>query len=85
MTKSDLLEIPGIGQTFVKDFARISINSTSDLVGKNPDELFHELCRANEKVGHKTSKNYLYVIRMAIYYANGGRDRSKLRWNAWKD
>lgn len=85
MTKSDLLEIPGIGQTFVKDFARISINSTSDLVGKNPDELFLELCRANEKVGHNTSKNYLYVIRIAIYYANGGRDGSKLRWNAWKD
>ncbi|MCU0709757.1 MAG: helix-hairpin-helix domain-containing protein [Pirellula sp.] len=67
MTKSNLLEIPGIGKTFVKDFARIDIFSISDLVD------------------HRTSKNYLYVIRMAVYYANGGRDESKLHWNAWKD
>jgi hypothetical protein len=25
------------------------------------------------------------VIRMAVYYANGGRDEAKLQWNAWKD
>lgn len=24
---------------------------------------------------HATSKNYLYVLRMAVYYANGGRDK----------
>ncbi len=85
MTKSNLLEIPGIGQTFVRDFFRINIRSIEDLVDKNADQLFLDLCRANELVNHKTSKNYLYVIRMAIYYANGGRDKSKLKWNAWKD
>lgn len=85
MVKSNLLEIPGIGRTFVKDFARIGIVSISDLVNQDADRLFLDLCRANEKVGHKTSKNYLYVIRMAVYHANGGRDKAKLRWNAWKD
>ena len=85
MAKSDLLEIPGIGKTFVEDFARIHIFSIGDLAGQNPERLFRQLCMANEAVDHKTSKNYLYVIRMAIYYADGGRDESKLKWNAWKD
>jgi hypothetical protein len=85
MAKSDLLTIPGIGRTFVEDFARIQIHSVQDLVGCDPEELFRSLSQANAAVKHKTSKNYLYVIRMAIYYANGGRNPEKLKWNAWKD
>ncbi len=85
MAKSDLQDIPGIGPTFVKDFARIHIRSIQDLVDQSPDLLFDKLCVANARVDHKTSKNYLYVIRMAVYYANGGRDASKLKWHAWKD
>lgn len=85
MAKSDLLEIPGIGRTFVEDFARIDVRSISDLAGQDPEQLYQALCLANEAVAHKTSKNYLYVIRMAVYYANGGRDKSKLKWSVWKD
>lgn len=85
MAKSDLLTIPGIGRTFVQDFARIDVFSISDLVGRDPEQLYATLQRANVAVDHKTSKNYLYVFRMAVYYANGGRNQSKLKWNAWKD
>jgi hypothetical protein len=85
MSKSDLLTIPGIGRTFVEDFARINVLSISDLVDQDPDLLYQSLQVANAKVEHKTSKNYLYVLRMAVYYANGGRDELKLKWNAWKD
>jgi nucleotidyltransferase/DNA polymerase involved in DNA repair len=85
MAKSDLLTIPGIGRTFVQDFARIGVVSISDLVGRDPDQLYDALRDANDAVDHKTSKNYLYVLRMAVYYAEGGRDESKLKWNAWKD
>lgn len=85
MAKSDLLTIPGIGRTFVEDFARINVTSINDLTEQDPEKLFEALRHANEAVDHKTSKNYLYVIRMAVYYANGGRDESKLQWNAWKD
>lgn len=85
MAKSDLLAIPGIGRTFVQDFARINIFSMSDLVNQDPEQLYHALRLANDAVDHKTSKNYLYVLRMAVYYANGGRDALKLKWNAWKD
>lgn len=85
MGKSDLLEIPGIGVTFVRDFARINVFSQSDLVDANPEQLFELLCEVNRRVDHKTSKNYLYVIRMAIYYVHGGRNKEKLKWSAWKD
>jgi len=82
---SDLLRIPGIGKKFVEDFARININSIDDLIEQDSDSLYSTLCVANERENHKTSKNYLYVIRMAIYYANGGRKADKLKWSAWKD
>ncbi len=82
---SDLLSIPGIGKTFVKDFMRIGIKSVGDLEGQDPDVLFEKLKFINQSLGHSTSKNYLYVIRMACYYANGGRDPEKLKWNKFKD
>jgi hypothetical protein len=85
VAKSDLFEIPGIGATFVKDFARISIHFQRVLVDQIPERLYEDLCEANRRLDHKTSKNYLYVLRLAVYYANGGRDPAKLKWNAWKD
>jgi nucleotidyltransferase/DNA polymerase involved in DNA repair len=85
VSSSNLIQIPGIGKTFVKDFARIGIHSINDLRDRDATTLFQDLQQANNLEDHKTSKNYLYVIRMAVYYANGGRDASKLMWNAWKD
>ena len=82
---TDLLEIPGVGRTFVKDFARIEVFSIADLKGENAERLFEKLCIANAIENHKTSKNYLYVIRMAVYYADGGRNTDMLHWSAWKD
>lgn len=83
--KSDLLTIPGIGETFVKDFARIGIFHVKDLRNKKPEMLFKKLVVANQTVGHKTSENYLYVLRLAVYVANGGSDKTKLTWSARKD
>jgi hypothetical protein len=84
MMKSDLLLIPGVGNTFIKDFARIGISSVNDLVGQDPERLYQDLCLANQAENHKTSKNYLYIMRMAVYFANGGTDVAKLKWHAWK-
>lgn len=77
--------IPGIGATLSKDFARIGVRSLGMLKGRDPQKLFDRLVAANAAERHGTSKNYLYVIRMAVYYANGGRDPSMLKWNAWRD
>jgi uncharacterized protein YdeI (YjbR/CyaY-like superfamily) len=83
--KSDLLQIPGIGKTFVADLARISVCSINQLIGMSPELLFKKLKHTNDAERHNTSKNYLYVLRMAIYYANGGRDETLLKWSAWSD
>lgn len=85
MGYSELTAIPGIGKTFARDFARVQIETIEDLAGHDPDELFQALVEENLKESHKTSKNYLYVLRMAVYYANGGRDQEKLKWSYWKD
>jgi uncharacterized protein YdeI (YjbR/CyaY-like superfamily) len=82
---SDLNQLPGIGKTFVRDFARIGITHQSQLRGADAQALFDQLCEANARALHATSRNYLYVIRMAIYAAEGGSDPDLLRWNAWTD
>jgi hypothetical protein len=83
MTK--LTSISGIGKTFEKDFARIGVSELEQLQGVKAEEVFARLTFVNTADHHKTSKNYLYVIRMVVYYADGGRDPSKLKWSAWTD
>jgi len=85
MSELKITTIKGIGKTFEKDFARIGYYFIDDFEGKTAEEIFLSLKNVNDKVNHKTSKNYLYVIRMIIYYAEGGRDASKLIWSYWKD
>lgn len=85
MSKTPLTVIPGIGKTFAKDFARIGMHCVEDFLNKPADSVFEALAIANQQAMHKTSKNYLYVIRIVIYYAEGGRDVDKLKWSFWKD
>jgi hypothetical protein len=84
MSETSITKIPGIGLTFAKDFARIGLYFVEDFESKNPENVYQDLVIANGKENHKTSKNYLYVIRMICYYAQGGREEIKLKWNAWK-
>jgi Pathogenicity locus len=85
MSETPLKTVPGIGKTLVKDFARIGLYFVEDFETKVAEEVFEILYHANLLENHKTSKNYLYVIRMLIYYAGGGRDPEKIKWNFWKD
>ena len=71
-------------QILRKDFARIDLHSVKDLAGANAEEIFERLSFIKTADHHKTSKNYLYVIRMVIYYAKGARDVEKPKWSAWK-
>ena len=85
MPKTPITTIPGIGKTFAKDFARVGMQSLEDFQNRQADNVFEALAIANQQDNHKTSKNYLYVIRMVIYYAGGGRDAEKLKWSFWKN
>jgi Pathogenicity locus len=84
MSETLITTIPGIGKIFAKDFARIGLYFVEDFESKVAEEIYQALYEVNEKENHSTSKNYLYVIRMIIYYAQGGRDVEKLKWNYWK-
>ena len=85
MLKTAVTTIPGVGKTFAKDFARVGLHCVEDFQTKHSESVFEALAIANQQAMHKTSKNYLYVIRMIIYYAEGGRDVDKLKWSFWKD
>ncbi len=82
---SNLIDIPGVGKTLTEDFARIDMHYIKDFENGNDIQIFEKLSKKNLELNHKTSKNYLYSIRMIIYYANGGRENGKLKWNVWKD
>lgn len=84
LNSNQLTLIPGIGKVFAQDFQRIGITRIDQLRNQNPEHLYESLVKANANEDHTTSKNYLYVLRMAVYFSNGGRDPEKLRWNYWK-
>jgi Pathogenicity locus len=79
MSETSITTILGIGKTFAKDFARIGLYFIEDFETKDAEEVFQSLVDIVTVENHKTSKNYLYVIRMIIYYAQGGRESDKLK------
>ena len=85
MSKTLVTVIPGIGKTFAKDFARVDLHFLEDFHGASAETVFQALTTANRAENHNTSKNYLYVIRVIVYYAEGGRETGKLKWSFWKD
>jgi hypothetical protein len=81
--KHDLLTIPGVGPSIKKDLLDIRIDSIPDLVGKNPEILYNDLCK---KRNAHIDRCVLYVFRCAVYFAeNSEYDPDLLKWWNWKD
>ena len=81
---SELTEIPGIGKVVSTKLARIGITRVEDFVGQDAEELYEKWCLAAQDP-YDVDRCVLYVLREAVYYANGGRDPEKLKWWNWKD
>ena len=85
-TNSDsdqLRQIPGVGPSIAKDLQKLGISSVQDLVGKNPEEMYLQLCTA---AGQKVDRCVLYVFRCAVYFAgNTEHDPELLKWWRWKE
>lgn len=80
--KDELQEIPGIGKEMAKDLHDLGIHKISELVGKDPEEMYKML----EGLHGKQDRCVLYVFRCAVYYAsNKKHDPEKLKWWNWKD
>jgi hypothetical protein len=77
-----LTVIPGVGRSIAQDLREIGIHAVSDLEGKDPEILYH---LSNQAAGTVQDRCLLYVFRCAVYFADGGRNREKLKWWNWKD
>jgi nucleotidyltransferase/DNA polymerase involved in DNA repair len=83
--KSSLLEIPWIGKSIAEDFNQIGIFEVTDLVWKNPQELFDT---SNKVAWCIQDRCLLYTFRCAVYFANTPKElheKEKLKWWNWKD
>lgn len=81
--KSDLRDIPGVGQAIEQDLLNMGVRCVADLRGQDPESLYARDCALK---GYREDRCQLYVFRMAVYYAeNTNRDREKLKWWYWKD
>ncbi len=80
---NDLKRIPGVGVNMEQHLQNIGIRCVADLVGKNPEELYHLDCL---KKGFQEDRCVLYVFRCAVYFAEHEQhEPEKLRWWYWKD
>ncbi|MBN2403755.1 MAG: Pathogenicity locus [Spirochaetes bacterium] len=81
--KSDLQSIPGVGPSIKKDFFDLGINSIPDLVHKNPQSLYNNLCKIRNS---RIDRCVLYVFRCAVYFAENDKyEPELLKWWNWKD
>lgn len=79
----ELQTIPGVGPAISKDLYNLGIRSVADLKGKNPEELYEQLCIYQ---GRRVDRCMLYVLRCAVYYASEeSPEPEKLKWWNWKE
>ena len=81
--KSPLEEIPGVGKRIAAVMEALGIRRVSDLVGRDPEELYRRECLLK---GFEEDRCALYVWRTAVYYAeHADPEPEKLKWWYWKD
>lgn len=83
VTRTDLLNIPGVAENMKRHLQNIGIGCVGDLKGQSPDDLYNRSCVYS---GCNMDRCVLYVYRLAVYYAeNEAREPEKLKWWNWKD
>ncbi|MCG8483048.1 MAG: helix-hairpin-helix domain-containing protein [Clostridia bacterium] len=81
--KDELLTIPGVGKSIMRDMHKLGIYKIEDLKGKNPDEMYDLLSSLQ---GNHLDRCMLYVFRCAVYYAeNDQHEPELLKWWNWKE
>ena len=78
-----LEEIPGVGPRIARSMEDIGIRQVSDLIGRDPEELYRLDSR---RKGYQEDRCALYLWRTAVYYAeHETHDPEKLKWWYWKN
>jgi hypothetical protein len=79
----ELMQVPGVGKMAANDLWNLGIRSIADLKGRDPEELYRQLC---DYQGVHVDRCMLYVFRCAVYFAsNHEYEPEKLKWWNWKD
>jgi hypothetical protein len=80
---NELTGIPYVGPAIAAYLSNIGINRVEDLKGKNPQELYEQICAYE---GMQMDRCLLYVCRSAVYYAETpSPEPEKVKWWNWKD
>lgn len=74
--------IPGVGKAMSEDFLELGYTSLNDLAGEDPQEMYERITTLR---GCHVDRCVLYVYRLAVYFAEGGREEERLKWWNWKD
>ena len=73
---TQLVELPNVGKAIAKLFALVDIHTPQDLVGKDPCQLYRELCI---RTGQRHDPCVLDVFMSAVHFMEKGE---ALQW--WK-
>lgn len=80
--QDELQQIPGIGPSLAKDLRLLGIHGMADLRGKNPQEMYDQLCHLTHS--HQ-DPCVLYTFRCAVYFASTPHpEPEKTKWWYWK-
>jgi len=67
-----LQEIPNVGPRMAEDLFKLGIASLRDAAGRDPDEMYHELCALDGKRHDPCVRD---VFAAVVTYAEGGPAR----------
>lgn len=83
MMKTELRQIPGVGEATEKSLISLGYTTISSLKGQDPEEMYE---REMIIKGCAIDRCQLYVFRLAVYYAETEHyEPEKLKWWNWKD
>ena len=78
-----LTDIPGISTSIAQDFHDLGIQTPYQLIGKNPQKLYEQLCQLH---GQTIDPCVLYTFRCAVYFSSTNNHRPELlKWWNWKN
>ncbi len=67
-----LRRIPNVGPKMADDLLKLGVTSLEDAAGKDPDEMYHELCAIDAKRHDPCVRD---VFAAVVSYADGGPAR----------
>ena len=70
--RSDLLELANVGPAVARYLERVGITQTSQLAGRDPIEIYEEMCAAS---GRRHDPCLLDTVMSAVEQADGGPAR----------